>query len=306
MIKSMRSKKLFSLILILVISVLLTGCGGNDLSTNTLEITKQGKGSILLNNEETSIPYKKEFKSNKQVSIKALSEENWIFDHWMGSGFDYSAKNNLNVTMDNNLKLKGNFSKLTYGEDFSNPESGWEKETYPSMNNSSQGYTDDGKYEIVVNDSSSMNKAIYCILPEDLQFPDNFTATIDAKLIEGKGYYGLNFNFADSKTLNAPYYLLRILNGSYFIAKKTGDRTSQKVVEWNEISNYNKNENNNIRLTNIGSKYLLYINNTLETTIKVEKDKNSVTMVSEVIRGDDESKHIKVHFDNFNIYSLDK
>jgi hypothetical protein len=81
--------------------------------TYTLNITKNGNGSVKVNGTSHSLPWSGQFSSGSQVQLEALPDSGWNFTEWSG---DVTGNvNPTTVPMNGNVSLTANFSQETGG-----------------------------------------------------------------------------------------------------------------------------------------------------------------------------------------------
>ncbi len=69
------------------------------LEAYSLEVSKEGEGTIFIDEEEVGLPYTEEYDAGVEVKLEASSGEDWAFEKWVVNGMEHTASE-ITVTMD--------------------------------------------------------------------------------------------------------------------------------------------------------------------------------------------------------------
>lgn len=74
----------------------------------TLNITREGQGSVEIDSEPISLPYNEDYEDGSQLTLKAIPASGWVFDKWVINAITYNVDEQL-VTMDDNITAVAHF-----------------------------------------------------------------------------------------------------------------------------------------------------------------------------------------------------
>lgn len=169
--------------IIVLLGVLLLS--GLACSTTEWQLTTivEGQGEIS--------PSSGTFPDGEEVTLTAIPESGWKFDHWGGQAS--GTINPITITMNTDKTVQAYFTKyLLYSDDFSDPSSGWD--TYDREGGSA--FYQDGWFHL--KDNTDDNR--YWLSYANQQLSD-FILDIDMKRVDGtsKGSASIIFKQEDRK-----------------------------------------------------------------------------------------------------------
>jgi len=182
--------------------------------------------------------------------------------------------------------------QLLYGDDFSNPKSGWTQ----ASGEEGESYYKDGEFHGIVN---KWDWASWQYNRNAGRFGD-FTIEEDMRLVNGpsNSSYGLIFRCQDDNNF---YRFLISANGNYLVGTKLDGKWTE-LQKWTMSEYVGKgNSTNHLKVVCKGSHIEVYVNEHYLTTVI------DTSFAEGYIGGiiDTPEPNTHVAFDNFKVYSLD-
>ncbi|MBM7558125.1 formylglycine-generating enzyme family protein [Halanaerobacter jeridensis] len=104
----MQIKKLAILSLVVILSLGMAGCSGDDSSSTKYDLTvgpeREERGEVIVD------PQKDKYEEGTEVTLAPSGKGKYSFAYWEGSGYDGNTDNPLKVTMTNDLQLVAVFT----------------------------------------------------------------------------------------------------------------------------------------------------------------------------------------------------
>jgi len=114
-------KRLISLGILIIISIILAGCSSND-----MDIAKKHYSLNVTTDEQKGIieidPEKSSYSGGVSIEITAIANDCYKFDRWQGSGFDNNTNNPLTIKITNDITLVAIFKESVPPEWITDPK----------------------------------------------------------------------------------------------------------------------------------------------------------------------------------------
>lgn len=182
-------------------------------------------------------------------------------------------------------------AKLIYEDDFSNPGSGWLRESKEECDS----YYEDGEYHILVK---RYDYATWVVNRNAGRFT-NFILEIDARLVSGpnEAGYGVICRFQDHDS----FYRFLVGDGCYLVGTRAGGVWTELQGKTQSASIKENHDRNHLKLVATGSKIQVYANGHHLAT--VTDDSFAEGYVGVIVDTPEADAHVA--FDNIKVYSLD-